>query len=179
MAQIIDGRDLSRINAGFRAILKDFEKKSEQRKILTPAASKVRKVTRDKARPSVWSYKHAPKKTQGNRGAVSVRYSNGRPVAWYYKGNLRRSIKTFRFRRSKALFVGPTVSGSTKGDIGLSFSNADGYYAQMIFGSASAFFDRILGPALVQAEPAARAAAEAKAKELADKSIKRNGFKAR
>ena len=47
---------------------------------------------------------------------------SGNIVATYQPGNLKRSFKTLKFRRSEAVFVGPKVGGNA----------ADGYYAHMV-----------------------------------------------
>lgn len=53
------------------------------------------------------------------------RYSRGVKVATYKPGNLKRSMQTLRFRRSKnAVFVGPKLGGA----------RADGYYAHIVEG---------------------------------------------
>lgn len=50
------------------------------------------------------------------------RRGNGQIVATYQPGNLKRSFRTLRFRRSEAVFVGPKLGGKL----------ADGYYAHMV-----------------------------------------------
>lgn len=48
----------------------------------------------------------------------------GNIVATYTPGNLRSSVQILKFRRSKAVFVGPKVQRSAK--------TPDGYYAHMV-----------------------------------------------
>lgn len=53
------------------------------------------------------------------------RYSKGVKVATYKPGNLKRSMQTLRFRKSKnAVFVGPKLGGV----------RVDGYYAHIVEG---------------------------------------------
>ncbi len=44
------------------------------------------------------------------------RYSNGKIVASYSPGNLRRSIGVLPLRRSRSVFVGPRTGGNRKND---------------------------------------------------------------
>mgnify|MGYP000430441783 CR=1 FL=1 len=59
-------------------------------------------------------------------------------------GNLRRSIKVPNFRRSQDVFIGPKQGKTSSAEIGGPGQQVDGYYAQMLFGSARAFNHRIL-----------------------------------
>lgn len=51
------------------------------------------------------------------------RYKNGKIVATYKPGNLRRSIRVLPLRRTKAVFVGPVTGGNRK---------IDGYYGHFM-----------------------------------------------
>jgi HK97 gp10 family phage protein len=58
------------------------------------------------------------------------RYLNGKQVAMYYPGNLRKSLQVLnKLKRSERLFVGPLKSGS-KGTFGK--NRFDPYYAGMV-----------------------------------------------
>lgn len=60
----------------------------------------------------------------------------GKIIATYYPGNLRRSIQRLNFRKSKDIFVGPLVSKRGKGGGTFNNDRVDGYYAnQMEFGN--------------------------------------------
>lgn len=81
------------------------------------------------------------------------RYLNGRVVALYNPGNLRRSISVLALRKTRDAFVGPKFGGRTTAtEFGKPGQPVDAYYAQMIYGSAKAFNDRILAPALSATE---------------------------
>lgn len=75
----------------------------------------------------------------------------GRPIAYYAAGNLRDSMSIMGFRKSQSVFVGPFYKALYKTKplvlTGKKFAG-DGYYAQMLFGSARQFQSRILDPAL-------------------------------
>ncbi len=72
----------------------------------------------------------ANKLGRGKRDYVD-RYYEGHFRARYYQGNLRRSVGTFTFRKSPAVFVGPRFN---KGKSPYSASNrsVDGWYAHFI-----------------------------------------------
>lgn len=80
-------------------------------------------------------YRYSTPKIAGNLRAPN---GEGRIVATYTPGNLKRSIKTLIFRKSAAVFVGPKVD---KRGSGGTFSGArtDGYYAHWVeFGAPEA-----------------------------------------
>ncbi len=61
------------------------------------------------------------------------RYKNGKRVASYSPGNLKRSIKKLEhFRSKKAVFVGPEIMPRGKGKSDFSGSKVDGWYAQFV-----------------------------------------------
>ncbi len=155
--------------ASVNAVLKELDRLTKQfdrstrikilRKAATPVVSDAR-ANIDREGPDE-QYIRRGQRSKVYRGAVSVRYSGGRkgslfrkkqkgkPVAWYFRGNLRRGIKKITFRRSSDLFVGPKYKkGASQGDFGKTAGTADPYYAQMVFGSAQAFFNKILQPAI-------------------------------
>ena len=70
--------------------------------------------------------------------APHMRYSNGKVVATYSPGNLKRSFRALLFRKSQAVFVGPKLDkAGSRGDF--SGTRADGYYAHwMEFGAPGA-----------------------------------------
>lgn len=111
----------------------DYRRK-DRRSILRKGAAPVRKTARSLT-------------PVGKR--VHKRYSGGTVVATYNPGNLRRSIKTLTFSKSPDVFVGPKFStGETKGEFGGPGQPVDGYYFRMVFGSTSAFYARVLQPAI-------------------------------
>lgn len=85
-----------------------------------------------------------------------------------YPGNLRRSISRFTFRKSLDAFVGPRWgAAANRKEIGRNKGSSDGYYARMVFGSATAFSNRVLRPAAQKGSAAAlRRAAEIREKIL-------------
>lgn len=78
----------------------------------------------------------------------------------YLPGNLQLSIRTLsNLRRTIRAIIGPRVlAGRAKAKVyGRNERNVDAYYAQMVFGSALAFRDRVMIPALLEQEPRVRA----------------------
>lgn len=168
--------------------VKDFEKK-DQRRILRAAAKPVVKASRGlapvsdqphyryerrrgkferAARAFVAKRKGSTRKRgaqRGGRKGVDLR----KVAAVYYPGNLRKSLRTLVFRRSKDVFVGPRQGGKARKEYGRTVASSDGYYAQMVYGSAAAFQTRVLRPALVSS----RSAALRKAREMREKIIER------
>lgn len=69
--------------------------------------------------------------------APHSRYRDGKIVATYEPGNLRRSFRALTFRRSAAVFVGPKLGKSSGGHF--SGNKVDGYYAHwMEYGAPAA-----------------------------------------
>lgn len=61
------------------------------------------------------------------------RYKNGKRVASYSPGNLKRSIrKLSHFKSKKAIWVGPEIKPKGKGKGDFSGNNIDGWYAQFV-----------------------------------------------
>lgn len=99
-----------------KTLPKELEKKTK-RKILREAAKPL--ITAARANVPVSDQPHH-------------RYKNGRKVATYFPHNLRKSIQTLVFRRTKDLFVGPRLAKRAKtGDFGKG-RRIDGYYAHWV-----------------------------------------------
>lgn len=64
-------------------------------------------------------------------GKIRAPKGSGNIVASYMPGNVQRSFRTFTFRRSAAVFVGPKVQkGQSRGTF--SGNRVDGYYAHFV-----------------------------------------------
>lgn len=110
--------------------------------ILTEAAMPL--VSAIRGRAPVSDKPHKRYKSSG--GAKRAPKGAGKVVATYYPGNLKRSFNVLRFRKSKAVFVGPRVSGTTGDFRG---RRADGYYAHMVeFGTKHADETPFVEPAV-------------------------------
>ena len=73
-------------------------------------------------------------------------YGKSQKVA-IYSGNLLKSTKQW-FTRQKEYQVGPKVLRSLSSEWGRTVSKSSGYYASMVYGSASAYRIRVMEPEL-------------------------------
>ena len=108
--------------------LKDVTKRDRDR-VLIEAAGPLRAAIAGRAPQSDKAHSRYSTPKISNK----IRAPKGRGViaATYEPGNLRKSIQTLRFRRSKAVFIGPKVQRSAG-------KKPDGYYAHMVnFGTVN------------------------------------------
>ncbi|MFZ8961538.1 MAG: hypothetical protein ACO2Y1_07735 [Flavobacteriaceae bacterium] len=159
-----------------------------RKKVLGRAARPLRKSARDQAPTG------KPKGGQIYRGAVSVRYDTpkvskriktpkgkGRIKAWYFRGNVKRSIKILRFRRSSSVYVGPRYGGggNTSGDFGRTASRVDGYYSHMIYGGALPFRRKVMIPALEKSQGEVVKTAEKEFSKIVKSTARKSGLNVR
>lgn len=140
--------DLEQTLRKLNQLQKRIDDKKMRRRVMRKPANIVVKAARPKIpRSRRVHYRYSTPKIVKSRRAAK---GSGRVVAAYYPGNLRKSIKRLRFRRSSREFVGPRLAkrGKTKGVFGLSSTKVDGYYAQFLRGSRAAFRRAFLEPAL-------------------------------
>lgn len=135
-----------------QASVKDYEEK-DRRRTLRKIATQIAKSIR--LNPSL-----QPKVP----GKYPVHYRGKKPNRIKYnQGNLRRSIVRLPRLKSTSVFVGPIRAdraglkgvGRDAEEYGKPGQPSDGYYAQMIFGSAQAFRNRVLKPAILAGRPIA------------------------
>lgn len=111
--------------------------KRNRRKILGPAATVVAKEAE----------KNSP---VGGRRETPRNLKQGRVV--YVSGNLKKSAQWLRkLRKDSGITIGPIMR--RKGGAyrrGNRKSNADGYYAHIVYGSPEAYKRRVTGPALAK-----------------------------
>lgn len=69
---------------------------------------------------------HTRYQTQKANKNIRAPKGQGQAVATYQPGNLKKSFSVLRFRRSKAVFIGPQIDKSAGGKM------PDGYYAHML-----------------------------------------------
>lgn len=155
--------------------LKDVENaadkfnKRDRKKVLRAGANPVRETARRltpvRASKSGRTDLNPRYKYRG-KGAKRAKRGKGKIVAYYVPGNLSKSVQTLNFRRSSDVFVGPRYTRKKLPVYGRTVSRADGYYAAMLYGSASRFRQRILIPALRQNASEVRRVVLTKAREL-------------
>jgi hypothetical protein len=121
---------------------------SKRRAILRRAAGPVRQRSISLApRSKRVHYRYStPKIIKGRRA------KRGTATAYriaYHPGNLKKSLQVLTFNRDRAgVYVGPKFGKGDGKDRGRTVKTADGYYAQMVYGSAAAFGGRITEAAL-------------------------------
>lgn len=104
----------------------NFER--EQRVILENCAEEVISELQARAPESDRVHVRYPSKPKGAHRAAK---GEGRPIARYYPGNLRRSFRVLDLKRSKAVIVGARLAkGGGKGVF--SSGKADGYYLHWV-----------------------------------------------
>jgi hypothetical protein len=105
---------------------------------------------------------------------------NGNQRITYNPGNLRRSLVVLPRTKGRDSFVGPILArgkGKRATEYGATGQPRDGYYAQMIFGSAAAFKNRVLDPAAQAAKGAVLKLLEAESRKAIIKRGVRRGIK--
>lgn len=140
--------------------IKDFNKR-DRKKILVKAARPVWKAAR----------KLAPKSAKPHyrgKGATRIKYN---------PGNLKRSIKRIVLRKSQDAFVGPQFAKTKVAEYGGVGQPTDPYYAQMIYGSAAAFDDKVLSPAADQSANAVLSETKKASLEAIRKRASKRGIK--
>lgn len=97
--------------------------KRDRDSILTEAAGPLRSAIAGRAPMS--DKAHSRYSTPKISGKIRAPKGSGVIKATYQPGNLKKSVQTLRFRRSKAVFIGPKVRRSAG-------QTPDGYYAHMV-----------------------------------------------
>lgn len=115
----------TQLQSEINALIKDLQKldpymKTAAQEDMTKAAGLLVSAIKGRAPESEQSHKRyaTSKVIKGIRAPKGF----GQVVATYQPGNLKKSFRTLKFRRSPAVFVGPKV-GTAK---------ADGYYAHWV-----------------------------------------------
>jgi len=136
------------------AVAKKIADPKQRRRIVRRHALLVVKVAQQRAPKG--DKPHFQYFTKSVKLAKSVRTASGAGLkrAKYDPGNLRGSIQVLPLRKSPAAIIGPRVQrGVKEGDIfGPISGRYNAYYAQMVYGSAKAFRDRVMVPALVSVQ---------------------------
>ena len=109
-----------------------IEAKKQSQKAFKEAAGPL--ISAIKARAPISEKAHSRYKTTKLSGGIKAPKGMGQIEATYHPGNLQRSFRTLKFRRSPAVFVGPRLDRNTSGVF--KGNRADGYYAHfMEFGA--------------------------------------------
>lgn len=141
----------------------------ERNAVLTEAAGPLRAAIAGRAPQS--DKPHRRYSTPKVAGKIRAPKGSGRIVATYQPGNLRKSIQTLRFRRSKAVFIGPRTSRSEG-------RTPDGYYAHMVnFGTTGQSAQRFVEAGVAAAGDVALRLASNLMKRKIETYAAQNGLK--
>ena len=165
MSLTVDQQDLRRISRAMEKVIKQVGDKETRLAIASLGADSVVDVARRLAP----IYQKAPYHFGG-------RNANGAKIL---SGNLRLSLQdlTPRLKRSFSVIVGPLVKHKGGAKVyGRNERNANAYYAQMIYGSAREFGERITGRALTIAAGAALTKMKRGAQKEVNKAAKKAGL---
>lgn len=105
------------------------EVKKESQEAFREAAGPL--VSAIKARAPQSDAPHYRYGTAKIAGGIRAPKGSGQVVATYMPGNLQRSFRTLKFRRSAAVFVGPNLAKSNKTGT-FAGARTDAYYAHMV-----------------------------------------------
>jgi len=155
MAELRDNRalilEVNEVIRKLESVANEIRDPKKRRRIVSKHANlvvdKAQKIAPKGTRRHFQYATRAVKLNKSKRAAPG----EGIKVARYDPGNLRGSIQKLFFKRSPAVFIGPKIARRVKeGSIfGPISGQYNAYYAQMVFGSAKAFRDRVMVPALV------------------------------
>ena len=153
------GRQVDQIFRDLDRAIVDYSAK-DRRRISRKAAQKIAVAARRNPGFSDSKYPH-------------YRY-NGSQRITYNPGNLRRSMGVVSLRRTQDAFVGPRFARRRATEYGGAGQPVDGYYAAMLFGSALAFRNKVLIPALQRGRSAALQILQREtAKAIASRGVRR------
>lgn len=157
--------EIEQLISRIKVSVKNFDEK-DRKSILGTAAGAVRKEARlrtIKGSRTTLIYKRktgVPKrnnrkrtsKKSNNKEVENVGERGGQLSSSYVTGNLEKSIKVLRFRKSPDVFVGPNFRGKGSIGVGTSTTNADGFYADLAYGGTGEFKRQVLEPAAAASE---------------------------
>lgn len=163
--------------AKFNAIVKEIKDPNKRREAVKEGVSFVVAGARKRAPKS---QKPHYLYTGVTKLISNIRASRGSVVdkrIKFYPGNLKLSIQHLeRLRRTPDAIIGPKIVRNPRAKAyGRNERNTNAYYAQMVYGSAKAFRDRVMVPALLESESKVIAAVRRKAKEIIRTKAKRVG----
>lgn len=122
--------------------------KNLRRAVMQKGARIVVKAARSKT-PVGERKTHARYNTTKLIGSRKAKKGSGKVVAVYKRGNLRGSIARLLFRKTFREWIGPKIDSKARAKMyGPGTRRFDAYYAQMLYGSARAFGQKIMQPAL-------------------------------
>lgn len=148
----IDEREIRDVLKRFDKVLKEVNRPDQKLPILRRQAQKIVKAARNRAPVSKKPhYLYNTTKILANRRA---KRGSGMRKAMFIPGNLKYSIRTLALRRARKVYIGPKILKKTKMGAVYGPHNPNAYYAAMVYGSAKAFRNRVMIPALMSTRQA-------------------------
>lgn len=176
MSSVINSSELQGVIRRLGKALDEVADEQERQRINKKAGSFVQAAARAKAprsrRPHyVYS---TPKVSRGKRAkrGTATKYRTK-----YLPGNLQLSIRVLSLKRAIRAVIGPRILKKARAKVyGRSPRNVNAFYAQMIYGSAKAFRDRVMMPALRQQEGRVKAYIKKEIESLKKKAASKNNL---
>lgn len=163
MSAQLNPQDVDRVLNNLTRVLESIEDRKTRKQIMARAA-----------KPIIIAAKKETPVRDAKWPAKTNRYSAGKIIATYWRGNLRRSIGQLALRRAVRIVMGPKFSKNTRGDF--KGRKVDGYYAQFLFKSAAAFRRKVMEKALASTQGQAIQIASREIARLVPKLAKKYGF---
>jgi len=174
MSSVIDFREVEKVSKRLKTALDQIDDEKEHKRINKKAGLLVQYAARAKAPRSQRPHYvyNTPKTIKGKR---AKRGSAKEYRTKYLPGNLQLSIRVLNLKRAIQAIIGPKVLRSARAKVyGRNARNVNAFYAQMIYGSAKAFRDKVMVPSLVQQEGRVRRYIEREIDKLKRNAARRN-----
>jgi hypothetical protein len=156
--------------------LDDISDLEERKRINKKAATAVQNAARalaPRSRKPHFVYS-TPKTVSGQR---AKRGSAKQFRTKYLPGNLALSIRVLNLRRAINAVIGPRILNNPRAKVyGRNERNVNAFYAQMVYGSAKAFRDRVMAPALAAQSQRVQKIIEREVEALKRKAARKNGL---
>lgn len=176
MPGVIDMREVEAVSRRLSKALDEISDEHERARINQKAGQIVQNAARAKA-PRSQRPHYVYNTPKVNKGTRAKRGSATKYRTKYLPGNLQLSIRVLSLRRAIRAIVGPRILRKARAKVyGRNERNVNAFYAQMIYGSAKAFRDRVMVPALVSQESRVRNYIQKEIGKLTEKAAKKNNL---
>jgi truncated hemoglobin YjbI len=177
MAQVIDMREVEAVAKRLTDALDEISDAKERQRINRRAGQFVQYAARAKAPRSNKVHYHYSSGSKIVKSLRAKRGSRSEDRVAYYPGNLQLSIRVFKLKRAISAIIGPRIQRNARAkSYGKNERNVNAFYAQMIYGSAIAFRDRVMTPALKSQEARVKAFIKREIDALKRKAARKNNL---
>lgn len=176
MAATVNMQEVEGLLRRLGKALDEIQDEQERKRINQKAGQFVQGAARAKAPRSQRPHYvyNTPKLIKGER---AKRGSAEKYRVKYLPGNLQLSIRVLSLRRAIRAVIGPRILRSARAKVyGRNERNVNAFYAQMIYGSAKAFRDKIMVSAMLSQEARIRKYMSAEIDKLKRKSARKNNL---